>query len=74
MFRVLRKFSTTNPSLKIKKTKLTEMCNKKGVDLLHDPIFNKGNILKIGLSYEMSERDRLSIRGLIPPVIRSIEA
>ena len=29
--------------------------------------------LNIGLSYELSERDRLCIRGLIPPAILTIE-
>jgi hypothetical protein len=52
---------------KVKTPKLTEMCDKRGVDLLHDPIFNKG------LCYTYSERDRMGIRGLIPPVIRTIE-
>ena len=47
--------------------KLTEDVPKKGMDLLHDPLFNKG------LSYEYSERDRLKLRGLIPPIIRTIE-
>ena len=34
---------------------------KRGVDILHDPLFNKGTAFKAG------ERDRLRIRGLLPP-------
>jgi len=34
---------------------------KRGVDILHDPLFNKGTAFKVG------ERDRLRIRGLLPP-------
>lgn len=34
---------------------------KKGIDLIHDPIFNKGT------GYPHHERDRLGIRGLVPP-------
>lgn len=38
-----------------------------GVDILHDPLWNKG------LSFTHSERDRLGIRGLLPPAVRSLE-
>jgi malate dehydrogenase (oxaloacetate-decarboxylating)(NADP+) len=34
---------------------------KRGVDILHDPLFNKGTAFKPG------ERDRLRFRGLLPP-------
>ena len=33
---------------------------KKGMDLLHEPLFNKG------VRFPMRERDRLSLRGLLP--------
>merc|ERR1719242_2719057 len=36
--------------------------------LISDPIFNKG------LAFPMSERDRLGIRGLVPPAIMDIDA
>lgn len=49
------------------KPRLTELCPKKGVDILHDPIFNKV------LCYTYSERDRMGLRGLIPPAYRTIE-
>lgn len=38
-----------------------------GIDLLHDPLWNKS------LSFSERERDRLGIRGLLPPAIRSME-
>lgn len=38
-----------------------------GMDILHDSLWNKG------MAFCRSERDRLGIRGLLPPAIRSIE-
>jgi len=38
-----------------------EIVRKKGKNLVSDPIFNKG------LGFPSSERDRLGIRGLVPP-------
>ena len=38
-----------------------EIVRKKGKNLLSDPLFNKG------LGFPRSERDRLSLRGLVPP-------
>ena len=38
-----------------------------GLDLLHDPLFNKGT------GFNMGERDRLGLRGLLPPVPSSLE-
>ena len=37
-----------------------EIVQKKGKNLLSDPIFNKG------LGFPRAERDRLGIRGLLP--------
>lgn len=39
-----------------------------GLDILHDPLWNKS------MAFDYSERDRLGLRGLIPPAIRSIDA
>jgi malate dehydrogenase (oxaloacetate-decarboxylating)(NADP+) len=38
----------------------------KGSDVLTDPLFNKGTAFKSG------ERDRLRIRGLLPPRMMNI--
>jgi hypothetical protein len=40
---------------------------KTGIDILHDPLWNKS------LAFTYSERDRLGLRGLIPPVVRTLE-
>jgi len=44
-----------------------EIVRKKGKNLVSDPIFNKG------LGFPHSERDRLSIRGLVPPTRLELE-
>ncbi|MES1915152.1 MAG: hypothetical protein MHM6MM_007138 [Cercozoa sp. M6MM] len=41
--------------------------DKSGVDVLHDPMYNKGT------SFTTSERDRLGLRGLVPPRYRDPE-
>jgi hypothetical protein len=41
---------------------------RRGVDILHDPVWNKD------LAFEGHERDRLGLRGLLPVSIQSIEA
>ena len=38
-----------------------------GSDMLHDPLWNKGT------AFTHSERDRLGIRGLIPPMVKTLE-
>lgn len=40
---------------------------KRGIDILHDPLWNKS------LAFTYSERDRLGLRGLLPPTVRTIE-
>ena len=40
-----------------------EIVHKKSMALISDPIFNKG------LAFPYSERDRLGIRGLVPPAM-----
>ncbi len=42
--------------------------NKYGIDILHDPLWNKS------LAFDSSERDRLGLRGLIPPATRTLES
>ena len=38
-----------------------------GIQILHDPLWNKS------LGFDLSERDRLGLRGLLPPTVRSLE-
>jgi hypothetical protein len=38
-----------------------------GIDILHDPLWNKS------MAFDNSERDRLGLRGLLPPEYRTIE-
>ncbi|XP_047341228.1 NAD-dependent malic enzyme 62 kDa isoform, mitochondrial-like [Impatiens glandulifera] len=40
---------------------------KRSIDILHDPWFNKGT------AFSMTERDRLDLRGLLPPNVMSSE-
>ena len=38
-----------------------------GIDILHDPLWNKG------MAFDYPERDRLNVRGLIPPMVKDID-
>ncbi|XP_071718484.1 NAD-dependent malic enzyme, mitochondrial-like [Rutidosis leptorrhynchoides] len=52
-YRISRSFTTTE-------CHRPTIINKKGVDILHNPWFNKGT------AFSMTERDRLELRGLLP--------
>lgn len=41
--------------------------SKRGTNILHDPLFNKGTAFKSG------ERDRLRFRGMLPPRVTNID-
>lgn len=41
--------------------------HQSGIDILHDPLWSKST------AFDYSERDRLGLRGLLPPVVRSLE-
>ncbi|KAK8593156.1 hypothetical protein V6N13_043233 [Hibiscus sabdariffa] len=43
------------------------LVHKRSLDILHDPWFNKGT------AFSMTERDRLDLRGLLPPNVMSSE-
>ena len=38
-----------------------------GIDILHDPLWSKST------AFDYAERDRLGLRGLLPPVVRDLE-
>lgn len=53
-----RSFTTTEGSR-------PTIVQKRSIDILHDPWFNKGT------AFSMTERDRLDLRGLLPPNVMS---
>ncbi|KAK6940978.1 Malic enzyme, NAD-binding [Dillenia turbinata] len=55
-----RSFTTTEGSRPV-------LVQKRSVDILHDPWFNRGT------AFSMTERDRLDLRGLLPPTVMSSE-
>eukprot|EP01111_Echinosteliopsis_oligospora_P010829 TRINITY_DN3431_c0_g1_i1.p1 TRINITY_DN3431_c0_g1~~TRINITY_DN3431_c0_g1_i1.p1 ORF type:complete len:585 (-),score=176.26 TRINITY_DN3431_c0_g1_i1:9-1763(-) len=62
---IIRRYSTKAPD--ITKFPSPAIVNKTGVDLMHSPLYNKGT------AYPYAERDRLNLRGLIPPRHLDIE-
>ena len=55
-------------SISGKKTFLKPIKTKQdGADILHDPLWNKG------MAMDYNERDRLHLRGLLPPRIKTLE-
>lgn len=54
-----RRYSTAIP--------LPSIIHKRGIDVLHDPWFNKDT------GFPITERDRLGLRGLLPPRVVSFE-
>ena len=61
MLRPLSSISGSKTFMKPIKTK------QDGADILHDPLWNKG----MGMDY--NERDRLHLRGLLPPRHKSMD-
>lgn len=54
------------PAYRIRKP-LKVPSHVRGVEILNEPLYNKGT------GYDMSERDRLGLRGLVPPAFLSME-
>ncbi len=46
----------------------TQDSQPRGVDVLHDPLLNRGTV------FTEEERDRLGLRGLLPPVVSTVDA
>ncbi|KAL3649537.1 hypothetical protein CASFOL_005940 [Castilleja foliolosa] len=70
MWRVARSAeSSLRQSRRMMSTAIPGPCivHKRGADILHDPLFNKDT------AFPLTERDRLGIRGLLPPRIISFE-
>ncbi|XP_054783036.1 NAD-dependent malic enzyme 62 kDa isoform, mitochondrial isoform X2 [Prosopis cineraria] len=70
--RFQRHATSATPSLFIARSYTTEgnrptMIHKRSLDILHDPLFNKGT------AFTTTERDRLDLRGLLPPNVMSTE-
>ncbi|KAJ7961840.1 Malic enzyme [Quillaja saponaria] len=71
--RLKRKTTTGNPLLLLTRSFTTTeghrptIVHKRSLDILHDPWFNKGT------AFSMTERDRLDLRGLLPPNVMSSE-
>ncbi|KAJ6729996.1 MALIC ENZYME-RELATED [Salix viminalis] len=64
----------TNPAALVQSRSFTTLeghrptiVHKRSLDILHDPWFNKGT------AFSMTERDRLDLRGLLPPNVMSSE-
>uniref|UniRef100_A0A6N2MKM5 Malic enzyme n=1 Tax=Salix viminalis TaxID=40686 RepID=A0A6N2MKM5_SALVM len=64
----------TNPAALVQSKSFTTLeghrptiVHKRSLDILHDPWFNKGT------AFSMTERDRLDLRGLLPPNVMSSE-
>jgi len=58
---VISRAGTTGESKFPRPLKTTQ----KGIDVLHDPLWNKG------MGFSIDERDRLGLRGLLPPVVKT---
>lgn len=61
---ILKRFVYTIEMSKLHRVGDVTLVRKSGADLLNHPLFNKGT------AFTLEERDRLGIRGLLPPVSR----
>lgn len=63
--RTARNFSAEKSQ--IKKFPRPLRTTQSGIDILHDPLWCKST------AFDYSERDRLGLRGLLPPVVRNLQ-
>ena len=59
--------ASTASSVPIKQFSVPVRTAQHGVDIMHDPLWNKG------LAFDMNERDRLGLRGLLPAAFNTLE-
>ncbi|WJX83289.1 NAD-dependent malic enzyme 2, mitochondrial [Trifolium repens] len=67
MWKLTRFASSSRPRLFSTAIPAPCMVHKRGADILHDPWFNKDT------GFPLTERDRLGLRGLLPPRIISFQ-
>ncbi|CAL5331551.1 NAD-dependent malic enzyme 59 kDa isoform, mitochondrial-like [Camellia sinensis] len=69
MWRLARSAASNLPRTRRFSTSIPGPCivHKRGADILHDPWFNKDT------GFPLTERDRLGLRGLLPPRVISFE-
>ena len=63
----LRPLSAATTATKQRRFPQALKTKQTGIDILHDPLWNKG------MAFDYPERDRLNVRGLIPPMVKDID-
>ena len=61
----LRPLSAATTATKQRRFPQALKTKQTGIDILHDPLWNKG------MAFDYPERDRLNVRGLIPPMVKT---
>ena len=63
----LRPLSAATTATKQRRFPQVLKTKQTGIDILHDPLWNKG------MAFDNPERDRLKLRGLIPPMVKTLD-